>query len=187
MEKIIVRTTGQQQEFCAEFMRKASSGIYPEAARQQEESFKRNLKVLEVDKEVAVCVTTLRELHLLNGLSTPVGGKEEWHNLAVPNFLADRLGLEPLGHELGLEVFGQGLHYTAPLQVENGFVICTICCTHETGNWDRERKLPVVDPYHAYAIRLQQEKYGFAQLYPTSHVARSSDHNLLLYKEKKDC
>lgn len=186
MEKITICTTARQEEFCAKFLRWASDGIFSEAARQHEESFKRNLKLLEAEKKVTVYVTTYEELHQLNGLSCPVGGREVWCNLAVPNFLAERLGLEPIGHELGLEVFGQGLHYTVLPQVENGFVICTTACIHEPCRWDNERKLLVVDPYLANAIRLQQKEYGHAQLYPTSHVARSGGRHLYLYKEKAE-
>ncbi|HEY4486349.1 MAG TPA: hypothetical protein VJB70_01270 [Candidatus Paceibacterota bacterium] len=183
MNKIQIVTTGNQQEYLQNFLGRAGCGVFSEAAKSHEESFKRSLGPLVAGEKVAVYVTTYQELHQLNGLSCPVGGKEVWCNLAVPNFLAGRLGLEPIGHELGLEVFGQGLHHTALPQVENGFVICTISCNYEPSRWDDERKLLLSDPYLADAIRLEQKEYGHAQLYPTSHVARSGYRHLYLYKE----
>jgi len=192
MEKIQIVTTGKQQEFFQEILVPASRQPgYPEASKRLaidfEGSFKRHLKHLPAGERVTVCVTTFRELHQLNGLSFQVDderkGQTSW-NLSAPNFLAKRLGLEPLGHELGLEVFGQGLHYTVVPQTEDGFVICTINCNNKPVFWDDDQKLLLSDSYHARAIRLQQKKRGLAQLYSTSHVARSSDRFLLLYKEK---
>lgn len=185
MEKVKMITTGKQQEYLEIFLRRSSQGLIPEAAAEQREIFRKRIRPQAAGEEIFLYVTTDLELHQLNGLSCRIGGREEDRNLAVPNYLAKRLGLEPIGHELGLEVFGQGLHYTEIPQVYGGFVICTIKCGEGLAFWDEERKVILSDPYYADAIRLQQEKHGFVQLYPTGHVARSGSRNLMLYREPK--
>jgi hypothetical protein len=183
MEKIIIETTGKQAEYAKTLIVEAALDSFEEYEKTLD-SFVQ-LRTLDAGKKETILVTTVRELHMLNGLSMPFTEREVWYNLAVPNFLADRIGLEPLGHELGLEVFGQGLHHTVFPQHEYGWVICTISCNYETCRWDKTKKLSVENPFCSRAIRLEQKKSGHVNLYPTSHVARSGDRMLLLYKYKQ--
>lgn len=170
--------TGNAREFLEKFLRITTNPMkmIQEAAPRHVASFRQKVWPLEVGKVVTVYVTTLRELFGLNGLSyVEAQGTEatkEAH-LAVPNFLAELQGFEPLGHELALEIFGQGLHYSAIPLVKSGFVICTTHTNNDRG-----------DAYSSTAIRLQQEEYGDVVAYPTTHVARYQDRMMLLYVKK---
>jgi len=185
MHKFQLITTDRQAEFLESFLDRVTNwnNCIPEAAVQIRSSFKNAVRPLPAGKEVTLYVTHFPELCQLNGLSCPVDDRG-YMNLAIPNFLAERLGLEPMGHELGLEVFGQGLHCTAIPVVEGGYAICSTRANCQPSKWSDDKKHLLYDDYRASAIRLEQKRLGHCIAYPTSHVARSEERMLLLYAKQ---
>lgn len=185
MQKFTLTTTDRQAEFLENFLDEVTdrNNCIPEAAVQIRASFGKQTRPMPTGKKITVYVTHFPELCQLNGLSCPVYDAG-YMNLAVPNFLAERLGLEPLGHELGLEVFGQGLHHTAIPLVESGWVTCSTRANCQPSKWSDDKKHLLLDHYSASAIRLEQKQFGDCTAYPTSHVARSEERMLLLYAKQ---
>ncbi len=184
MHTFELTTTGKTSKFLEEFLRITTSprAMIREAVPQYTASFRRKVRPIGAGKKVTMYVTNFPELCQLNGLSCTEDGS--YMNLAVPNFLASRLELEPMGHELALEVFGQGLHYTAIPLVEHGFVICSSRANCQPTEWSDDHKHLLNDSYLASAIRLEQKCGGHCIAYPTSHVARSEARQLMLYVKR---
>jgi hypothetical protein len=103
MHKFTLTTTGRALEFLDEYLETAST------TAGLSEPFRKYTQAPPADKLVTIYVTDFPELVRLNGMSQPVESMESVHQ-AVTNYLAGRLGLEPLGTGLGLEVYGQNLH-----------------------------------------------------------------------------
>ncbi len=103
MHKFTLTTTGRALEFLEEYLETAdtTAGLV--------EPFRKYTKAPPADKLVSVYATNFSELLKLNGMSHPVENRQDVHQ-AVTNYLAEKLGLEPLGTGLGLEVYGQKLH-----------------------------------------------------------------------------
>jgi len=182
MDKFELTTTGKTSEFLDKFLEVTTRprDMIREVVPQYTASFRKKVRPLGAGKKVTIYVTHFPELCQLNGLSCPVDDRS-YMNLAVPNFLASRLKLEPVGHELALEVFGQGLHYSAIPVVEQGFVICTTRANCQPCEWSDDHQHLLNDSYAASAIRLEQKREGQSIAYPTSHVARAEERMLLLY------
>ncbi len=184
MQKFTLTTSDRQVEFTQKFLRHAVQGFIPSAIPSIRASFEANLRLLSTGKQVTLYVTHFPELCRLNGLSCSIDDTRTWMNLAVPNFLAERLGLEPIGHELGIEVFGQGLHEIAIPQVEGGFVICSVRANAQPTESGIDDGPLLFSQYFGTAIRLEQKKHGQCVPYPTSHVGRSEERMLLLYAKQ---
>ena len=178
MHMFELTTTGNTNKFLEKFLHMTTTPMkmIPEAVPAHTASFRRKVRMLEAGKEATVYVTNLKELFELNGLPySEAQGTEPTKNahLAVPNLLAELQGFEPLGHELALEIFGQGLHHSAIPLVESGFVICATCASSDPR-----------DAYSSTAIRLEQRRYGDVVVYPETQVARHQERLMTLYVKK---
>lgn len=184
MHKFDLTTTNRQDEFLNQFLVRGTRGFIPEAIPAMRASFKKGVRPIPAGRRVTVYVTNLPELCRLNGLSFPVDDTRSSFNLAVPNFLAKRLELEPVGHELGLEVFGQELHLSAIPLVEGGFVICSTRADCQPCEDRDDQPYLLFSQYRGTAIRLEQKRFGQCVPYPLSHVARPEERMLLLYTKQ---